>query len=89
MAGAESADASAAKNLRRVLTELQRTEDLSDLGAPLSGAEVMAVLGLGPGPDVGRARRFLTELRLDRGPMSGSEAAELLESWWQAGGDRN
>jgi poly(A) polymerase len=41
----------------------------------------MQLLGIGPGPLVGRARDHLLELRLDRGPMSEQEATEALLSW--------
>jgi poly(A) polymerase len=47
----------------------------------LDGNEIMALLGLKPGPDVGRAWRYLKELRLDRGPLSREEAEAELRRW--------
>ena len=50
----------------------------------IDGDEVMERLGLGPGPEVGKAIKFLLELRraypdLDR------EATELkLDEWWSS-----
>jgi len=43
----------------------------------------MAVLGIGPGPLVGRAYRHLLELRLDRGPRGRAEAEQELLCWWK------
>ena len=42
----------------------------------------MELLGVGPGPVVGRALAFLMELRLDEGPLSEDEATERLREWW-------
>ena len=52
----------------------------------LSGNEVMDLLGIGPGPDVGRALAFLMELRLDEGPLGKAEAQTRLLTWWKSGG---
>jgi poly(A) polymerase len=43
----------------------------------------MALLGIGPGPEVGRAYKYLMELRMDRGPMTEDEATAALLEWWQ------
>jgi poly(A) polymerase len=42
----------------------------------------MSLLGLRPGPDVGRAMKFLMELRLDEGPLGAEEATARLTAWW-------
>lgn len=49
----------------------------------LDGRRVMAILGVGPGPQVGAALRHLTERVLDD-PRCNTEPAlrELLERWW-------
>ena len=44
----------------------------------------MEILGIGPGPEVGEAYRFLLELRLDHGPSSYDEAKAALLTWWAA-----
>ena len=46
------------------------------------GAEVMAVLRVGPGTDVGRALAFLRELRLTEGVLDRKDARRRLEEWW-------
>ena len=43
----------------------------------------MELLGLRPGPEVGKAWRYLKELRLDRGPLTRDEAEAALKQWWQ------
>ena len=42
----------------------------------------MEILGIPPGPTVGKAYRFLLELRLDEGPKSEDEARAALLAWW-------
>jgi poly(A) polymerase len=44
------------------------------------------VLGVRPGPVVGRAYRHLLELRLEHGPMEHDEAVAALKEWWVARG---
>jgi poly(A) polymerase len=41
----------------------------------------MRILGIGPGPLVGKAYTYLLELRIDRGPLSKEEAAQELRRW--------
>jgi len=42
----------------------------------------MAVLGIGPGPEVGEAYRFLLERRMELGPRPPEEAEAALLEWW-------
>jgi poly(A) polymerase len=64
------------------IAELREQEELDALRPDLDGNQVMALLGLGPGPAVGRALAFLMELRLDEGPLGEEEAAARLKAWW-------
>ncbi len=64
------------------IAELRTREELDSLRPDLDGLEVMAILGLMPGPDVGRALSFLMELRLDEGPLGAEEARRRLLAWW-------
>ncbi|MCY3636490.1 MAG: CCA tRNA nucleotidyltransferase [bacterium] len=54
-----------------------------DLGGPLvlDGDEIMALLELEPGPEVGAAVDELRRHRLDSGPLSPEEAREHLLDW--------
>src|SRR3954454_8194748 len=77
-----------ASTLQRTYDELEERiariaadEDLKRVRPDLDGNEIMRLLGLPPGPLVGRAWKFLKELRLDRGPLDHDEAgAELRKS---------
>jgi poly(A) polymerase len=64
------------------IEELRAQEELDALRPDLDGNQVMELLGIGPGPEVGRALAFLMELRLDEGPLGEEKAAERLREWW-------
>jgi len=64
------------------IAELRELEDLSRLRPALDGVAVMEVLGITPGPSVGRALDFLMEIRLDEGEISPAEATVRLREWW-------
>ncbi|MER5261007.1 CCA tRNA nucleotidyltransferase [Actinosynnema sp. NPDC002837] len=75
-------------DLERRIERIAAEEDLKRVRPDLDGNEIMRLLGLPPGPMVGKAWKFLKELRLDRGPLEHDEAvAELLE-WARAEGVR-
>jgi poly(A) polymerase len=65
--------------LERRIARLAAEEELAKIRPELNGNEIQAILGIKPGPLVGKAYNFLLDLRLDRG-MIGKEAAtaELL-----------
>ena len=69
-------------DLEARLAELAEQEELESLRPELDGDEVMAVLGLAPGRDVGRALEFLLQLRLDEGLVGRDEIVRRLEAWW-------
>jgi len=64
------------------VARLEEQEGLAALRPDLDGEQIMAILGLTPGPAVGRAYRFLMELRLDRGPLGHEVAEAELRRWW-------
>jgi poly(A) polymerase len=63
------------------IAELRTQEELAKIRPALDGRQVMAYLGVGPGPIVGEALTFLLDLRLDEGPMSEGEAYARLRAW--------
>ena len=66
------------------IDELAAQEQLEAIRPDLDGNQIMDLLGLKPGREVGEAYRYLLERRLDRGPVAPQVAqAELLE-WWAA-----
>jgi poly(A) polymerase len=66
------------------IAELREQEELDALRPDLDGNQVMTILGIGPGRDVGQALTFLMELRLDEGPLGEAEATARLKAWWVA-----
>lgn len=63
------------------IEELRRQEQIDAIRPPLDGRQVMAHLGLAPGPEVGDALDHLLEIRLDEGPMDEAEAYRHLDAW--------
>jgi poly(A) polymerase len=73
-------------SLEQRITELAAQEDLQRVRPDLDGNEIMKLLGIPAGPEVGQAWRYLKELRLDRGPLDHDEAVAELQKWWNARG---
>jgi poly(A) polymerase len=68
--------------LERRIAELAEQEEMAAVRPDLDGNQIMALLGLSPGREVGEAYRYLLELRLNRGPMPADEAEAELRRWW-------
>ncbi len=73
--------ARAMDDLESRIAALQAQEEIARIRPPLDGREIMQHLGLEPGPLVGKARQFLLDARLDRGPIAPDEARALLDQW--------
>lgn len=69
------------------IAELAAQEDLARVRPDLDGNQIMELLDLPAGPQVGEAWRFLKELRLERGPLDKEEATAELLAWWQSRGN--
>jgi poly(A) polymerase len=67
--------------LEERIARLAERENLEAMRPPLDGRQVMARLGLEPGPLVGESLAYLMEVRMERGEISEEEAYELLEAW--------
>ncbi|MDT5205327.1 MAG: poly(A) polymerase [Mycobacterium sp.] len=74
-------------DLEARIAELAAKEDLQRVRPDLDGNEIMELLGIPAGPQVGEAWRHLKELRLDRGPLSREEAIAELKTWWETSGN--
>lgn len=68
-------------SLEERIARIAAEEDLARVRPDLDGNEIMKLLGLPPGPQVGAAWKFLKELRLDRGPLDRDEAEAALLDW--------
>jgi poly(A) polymerase len=65
---------------------LREQEELERIRPPLDGRQVMAYLGVAPGPVVGEALDALLEARLDDGPIDVDDAYDRLDAWALARG---
>jgi poly(A) polymerase len=63
------------------ITELAKAEELARIRPDLDGREIMAILGIPPGPLVGRAYQHLLDERMERGPIPHDEAVAILKAW--------
>jgi poly(A) polymerase len=72
--------------LEKRIAVLAEQEELNSIRPDLDGAQIMQILGISPGPEVGEAYRFLLDLRMDRGPLSTEDATEALQAFWAARG---
>ena len=69
-------------DLEERIADLAQREELASIRPPIDGNQVMAHLGITPGPIVGEAMHMLLEYRLDEGPYSEEKAYALLDEWW-------
>jgi poly(A) polymerase len=68
-------------SLEARIEQLRQQEEVDALRPELNGDEIGEVLGIPPGPELGRAYRFLLELRVEQGPMGKDAAADALRAW--------
>lgn len=69
-------------DLEKRIEQLQKQEQLDAIRPDLDGNQIMAILEIGPGREVGEAYKYLMELRLDQGPLGEERAREELLAWW-------
>ena len=74
-------------DLEERIAELRKQEGLDAIRPDLDGTEIMQILGIGPGREVGQAVALLLEARLEEGPLGRDEAARRLLVWWESKGD--
>jgi len=84
-------NANKADRLRRTYDDLEariallaEQEELASLRPDLDGNQIMEILKLGPGREVGQALNHMLELRLEHGPMSYEDAKAALLEWYAA-----
>jgi poly(A) polymerase len=68
-------------SLEQRIAALRAREELDAIRPDLDGNAIMALLGLPPGPLVGRAYKHLLALRMERGPLGPDEAEAELRRW--------
>jgi poly(A) polymerase len=69
-------------HLEERVAALAEAEELAAIRPDLDGNDIMQILQIPPGREVGEAYQYLLEQRLDRGPLEREAAIELLREWW-------
>jgi len=68
-------------SLEQRIEQLREREMLDAIRPDLDGNAIMELLGIPPGPLVGKAYQHLLALRMERGPLSREEAEAELRRW--------
>ncbi len=63
------------------IDQLAQEEELAAIRPDLNGNEIIEILGIKPGPLVGKAYDHLLELRMEHGPLGRERAIEELHKW--------
>ena len=69
-------------DLETRIAALLEQEQLDAVRPELDGNEIAEILGIAPGPVLGRAYKHLLAVRMDQGPIGREAAVEALRSWW-------
>ncbi|MGH8915021.1 MAG: CCA tRNA nucleotidyltransferase [Acidimicrobiia bacterium] len=72
--------------LEERIAVLEEKEELARLRAPIDGHQIMAYLGIGPGPSIGDIMGLMLERRIEEGPYSVTEAYQMAREWAMARG---
>jgi poly(A) polymerase len=67
--------------LEERIAALREQEELDAIRPDLDGNAIMELLGLAPGPLVGKAYKHLLAVRMERGPLTRDEAEAELRLW--------
>jgi poly(A) polymerase len=70
-------------DLEARIAKIAEQEELQSIRPDLDGEQIMRLLDIKPSKVVGRAYKFLLELRLDEGPLGEEIATERLRNWWK------
>jgi poly(A) polymerase len=73
-------------DLEERIARLSEQEELSRIRPELDGNEIMRILGIPPGPLVGRAYAFLLELRVEQGMLGRERVTQELLGWAEGEG---
>ena len=64
------------------VTELKKKEDLESIRPDINGSQIMELLGVQPGPIVGKAYTHMLEYRMESGEVGYDAAVAELKKWW-------
>ncbi len=68
--------------LEQRIVALRAQEEIDAIRPDLDGSQIMALLGIRPGPVVGQAYKHLLALRMEHGPLGAERAEQELRAWW-------
>lgn len=74
--------ATAYDHIEHHIDHLAAQEELNAMRPDLDGTQIMQILGIQPGREVGQAYKHLLQLRIDEGPLGEERATEELKAWW-------
>ncbi|MDN4473866.1 CCA tRNA nucleotidyltransferase [Demequina zhanjiangensis] len=74
-------------DLEHRIAELREQEEIDAIRPDLDGTQIMEILGIKPGREVGQAYKHLLELRMEHGPLGPERAEAELREWWAAQAD--
>jgi poly(A) polymerase len=80
--------AAAYDGLEERIEELRKQEEIDAIRPEIDGTEIMELLGLKPGPLVGKARKFALDLRMEHGLIGRDRVIAELLRWAAAEGIR-
>jgi len=69
-------------DLENRIKEISEAEEMAAVRPDLNGEEIMEILGIPAGREVGQAYNYLLNVRLDEGPIGPELAKERLLAWW-------
>ncbi|WP_204040167.1 CCA tRNA nucleotidyltransferase [Acrocarpospora phusangensis] len=72
--------------LEERIARLAEEEEIAKIRPELDGNEIQEILGIAPGPMVGRAYKFMMDIRMDEGMIGKEAAKERLLAWAAAHG---
>jgi poly(A) polymerase len=78
--------AAAYDSLEDRIDELRKQEEIDAIRPEIDGNEIMDLLGLPPGPLVGKARKFVLELRMEEGVLGRDRVTAELLRWARSEG---
>ncbi|WP_460477164.1 CCA tRNA nucleotidyltransferase [Brachybacterium huguangmaarense] len=78
--------AQAYDELEARIDDLAAREEIERIRPDLDGNDIMRILDLPPGREVGAAYKHLLELRMEHGPLGSERAEKELRTWWAGRG---
>ncbi|WP_430867986.1 CCA tRNA nucleotidyltransferase [Demequina aurantiaca] len=70
-------------DLEARIADLREREEIDAIRPDLDGQQIMEILGIAPGREVGEAYRHMLELRMEHGPLGDERARAELTKWWE------